>query len=144
MTERPVEHTLLATTDAMVWAEEFCRIFDGHVVVGSRTLQEIEHKDWTKLDEGTMVAWFANAIETGRSAGQGQVVVAQTNDDHTISLVTELDMDRDVRISPQLLVQMIEQHNRSLQSEVIMTPFEESTLEESFQEGFQEGRVDDD
>jgi len=138
MTERPVVHTLLATTDAMVWAEEFCRIFDGHVVVGSRTLQEIEHKNWTKLDEGTMLTWFANAIETGRSAGQGQVVVAQTNDDHTISLVTELDMDRDVRISPQLLVQMIEQHNQSIKAE------DPPTLEESFQEGFQEGRVEDD
>ena len=129
MTERPVEHTLLATTDAMVWAQEFCRIFTG-ATIGSPPTGVNYSSGHRWVDEGTMLTWFANAIETGRSAGQGQVVVAQTNDDGTISLVTELDMNRDVRISPQLLVQMIDQHNQSLQSEVIMTPFEESTLEE--------------
>lgn len=52
------EHTLLATDDAQVWAAEFCRIFTGKVVNGDT------------VDEGLMVGWFANAIETGRSMGQ--------------------------------------------------------------------------
>jgi hypothetical protein len=93
----PIAKILLSTTDAAVWAHHFQQQFR-----------------LVTPDEYTMLTWFANAIETGRSAGQGQVVIAQTNDDGTISLVTELDMERDIRISPQLLVQMIEQHNRSV------------------------------
>lgn len=41
---------LCNTTDARVWAKEFCHLNPA-------------------LDEGTMIGWFANAIETGRSAG---------------------------------------------------------------------------
>lgn len=112
----------------MVWAQEFCRIFEGFTVTQEDQGQQV-------VDPGLMVGWFANAIETGRSAGQGQVAVAQTNDDGTISLVTELDMGRDVRISPQLLMQMIERHNESVQGDA-----EPPTLEEKFKEGFDEGR----
>lgn len=43
---------LHATTDAAVWTDEFMRLFP-------------HGTDW-----GTMVGWFANAIEVGRSAGQ--------------------------------------------------------------------------
>lgn len=46
---------LLATTDAQTWAREFMSLF------GKR-------KD--DIDEGLMIGWFANAIETGRDAGQ--------------------------------------------------------------------------
>lgn len=47
---------LFATTDASVWAEEWCRIaisldLDGRPVI----------------DEGWMIGWFANAIETAKS-----------------------------------------------------------------------------
>lgn len=50
---------LLETTDGSVWAEEFCKRWtlttvDGAVVDDA---------------EGLMIAWFANAIETGRGAG---------------------------------------------------------------------------
>jgi hypothetical protein len=55
------EHTLLSTTDATMWAEEFVRIFRGRTI-GSDTTESV--------DESTMVAWFAPAIETGRSAGR--------------------------------------------------------------------------
>lgn len=48
---------LLATTDAMVWAEEFIGII--------RNRGEYPGAD--PLDPGFMVAWFANAIETGRA-----------------------------------------------------------------------------
>jgi hypothetical protein len=47
-------NTLLDTDDAMVWAEEFVRIFTGKVV----------GPDWD-LDEGLMVGWFANAMAVG-------------------------------------------------------------------------------
>ena len=49
--------TLNDTTDATVWAEEFCRIFAGKFV----------NQD---VGQDVMVAWFANAIETGRNAGR--------------------------------------------------------------------------
>ena len=49
--------TLNDTTDAMVWAEEFCRIFNGKFV----------NQD---VGQDVMVTWFANAIETGRNAGR--------------------------------------------------------------------------
>lgn len=41
----------------MAWAGEFVRIFRGQVI-------------GDMVDEGTMVAWFAPAIETGRDAGR--------------------------------------------------------------------------
>src|SRR4051794_13518663 len=51
------ENTLLHTTDARVWAEEFCRIFDGKFI----------NRD-VGLD--VMVTWFANAIEVGSLRSQ--------------------------------------------------------------------------
>lgn len=60
--ERTVYHHLLNTDDAMVWATEFCRIFDGWVV-RQHTWADLDHE----INEGTMVAWFANAIETAKS-----------------------------------------------------------------------------
>lgn len=39
---------LLSTTDARKWAEAFCQLCPD-------------------MDEGTMIAWFANAIETGKA-----------------------------------------------------------------------------
>jgi hypothetical protein len=46
-------------TDAMRWAEAWCRI-----------AREIEQADDGRLivDEGWMVGWFANAIEAGRAS----------------------------------------------------------------------------
>lgn len=56
---------LLATTDAMVWAQEFCRIFDGWQVWfdGPGDRPQI-------VDEGLMVGWFANAIMVGYDSGR--------------------------------------------------------------------------
>lgn len=45
---------LYSTTDAMVWAVEFQKVVDSGV----------------KIDEGLMVGWFANAIETAKSMTQ--------------------------------------------------------------------------
>jgi len=55
---------LLATTDGLVWATEFVRLRGG--------------------DTDLMLAWFANAIETGRMAG----AEASTPSPETLALVT--------------------------------------------------------
>lgn len=54
--------TLLDTTDAMAWAEEFCRIFDG------RTITSVTHPN-DDVDTGTMLTWFANAMAVGERQG---------------------------------------------------------------------------
>lgn len=48
------ENALRATTDAAVWARAFLRVV--HDLDGD-------------FDEGFVIGWFANAIETGRAAG---------------------------------------------------------------------------
>jgi len=53
-----LQRTLTGTDDAMVWAEEFCRIFDGFEIAQQGADQE------GTVNEGTMVAWFANAMQT--------------------------------------------------------------------------------
>lgn len=60
---------LLATTDATVWAEEFCRIFNRHMVTDTVTRPPTKYER-PLVDPGTMVAWFANAIEVGRAVGR--------------------------------------------------------------------------
>jgi len=50
---------LHSTTDAQVWAQEFMHNIKAH-------------KDWSPefekvVDEGFMISWFANAIETGKT-----------------------------------------------------------------------------
>lgn len=51
---------LHSTTDARVWAREFCRRF---AVCADASEPVVDDQ------EGLMIAWFANAIETGRAAG---------------------------------------------------------------------------
>ena len=55
----PEQFTLLGTDDAMVWAEEFCRIFNGYTITAEPDLETVN-----SLDPGTMVGWFANAMTT--------------------------------------------------------------------------------
>jgi hypothetical protein len=59
--------TLLDTNDAMVWAEEFCRIFEVYVV---HTSTDLTNAPRHFVDEGTMVGWFANAMAVAESAGR--------------------------------------------------------------------------
>jgi hypothetical protein len=49
---------LMDSDDAMIWAQEFCRIFDGFIV------GTVDQPD-KLIDEGTMVGWFANAMVKG-------------------------------------------------------------------------------
>jgi len=62
-------HGLLATTDAAIWAEEFCRIFAGKIV----SLDPMNPDPHGPVDFSLMVGWFANAIETGRAAGRQEL-----------------------------------------------------------------------
>lgn len=57
------ESDLLQTTDAEVWAREFVARFDAHRI---------------DVDVDVMLTWFANAIETGRTAGQADSVQRRT------------------------------------------------------------------
>lgn len=52
----------LSTAGARKWAEEFLRIHGGKVVGQGHPART----GW--VDEGDLIAWFANAIETGRAA----------------------------------------------------------------------------
>lgn len=54
------EARLRSTTDAQVWAREFIDMFGGP-------------ERCAFIDEGLMIGWFANAIETGRAAGISSV-----------------------------------------------------------------------
>jgi hypothetical protein len=57
----------LETTDAMVWAEEWCKIAT-KIAIREQILGRL-------VDEGWMVGWFANAIERGRkTAGYHQAM----------------------------------------------------------------------
>ena len=54
---------MLGTTDAMVWATRFVETFGGETV-------NVEGSQYDGgIDFGTLLGWFANAIEVGRSAG---------------------------------------------------------------------------
>lgn len=60
----------LETTDAQVWAQEWCKMFSVLPKVGGIPAHEIAH-EWA---EGLMIGWFANAIERGRTAGYHQAM----------------------------------------------------------------------
>ncbi len=53
-----------AGMDAMVWAEEFCRILDGKTIKTSG-----EDDDPDSINVGTMIGWFANSIMAGYDRG---------------------------------------------------------------------------
>lgn len=52
---------MLSTTDAVVWAQEFVKTLREHPQTAD------------PHDTGFMIGWFANAIETGRAAGERPV-----------------------------------------------------------------------
>lgn len=74
--------TLLDTTDAMAWAEEFCRLFDGWQVWAGGPDDRPQ-----VVDESLMITWFANAIETGRREG------AQAHCPHTARSILGEDLE---------------------------------------------------
>jgi len=112
------EHTLLATDDAMVWAEEFCRIFNGKMVAAD----EYSGGPHSPVDPGTMVAWFAGAMQTAVNLYERKKL-------HEKGELTETE---------QFLKTWDEEHPEGEYIEPDDT--QEITLEESFVEGFGEGR----
>lgn len=106
----------------MVWAEEFCRVFAGYTVW--------EHDEGHDgIDPGLMVTWLANAFEMGRSTGRKELCPhdwVQLADDmyscHDCGIVTA---------DPADYVEEVEEEDAD----------EPPSLEESFVEGFQEGRA---
>jgi hypothetical protein len=77
--------TLNDTTDARIWSEEFCRIFKGHMIGSAAGMPEFEGILVRYVDEGTMVAWFANAIEIGRNAGRKEMCPHSPEDQFAIA-----------------------------------------------------------
>ncbi len=61
-----VTRRLHETDDARVWAREWCRI--ARDLIGYKGGSEIDEAliEDKLLDEGWMIGWFANAIETGK------------------------------------------------------------------------------
>jgi hypothetical protein len=70
----------ISTTDAMVWAQEFCLTFDG-CIVRRDTSADHDHE----INDGTMLTWFANAIEIGRAAGRKETCPHAPEDQFTIA-----------------------------------------------------------
>jgi hypothetical protein len=64
------EAELLSTTDAMVWAKEWVR-----------TAREIQARGGDVFDEGWMVGWFANAMETAAREARHNLRDDLTEDD---------------------------------------------------------------
>jgi len=81
---RPEETDPMSTTDAAYWAATFIKRFGGKYITAYATDPEDG-----EVDFGTMVAWFANAIETGRKAGRESVEVDKAELDVHLSFVGE-------------------------------------------------------
>lgn len=78
---QPATDPLLTSADAQVWAREFMRIWSGR---------------WHEVDEGLMIAWFANAIMRGfdESAKRDREKIAALEESHQelICLLSIIDM----------------------------------------------------
>lgn len=92
----PVEIDLTQTTDAQVWTKQFLRVLD--------LPMEVE------ADEGTVLSYFANALETGRRIGQEEAeaaafMAAPINDSFV------LDEDSEFECAVRDLVEMFRKKN---------------------------------
>ena len=123
------DHTLMSTDDAMVWAEEFCRIFDGHMIGQEAVSYTDNHQ---RINEGLMVGWFANAMQVA-------VNMYETRRVHALGELTETE---------QFLKTWEEEHP-SEADEIIdiiegiqEDEMEQRILEDQFIEGFYDGRND--
>jgi hypothetical protein len=134
---RRTEHTLLATDDAMVWAEEFCRIFKGWTIMpqANATVPGIPTPTGI-VDEGGMVAWFANAMQVAVNQYERRKLHEKGELTETEQFLQRWDEDHpdgdDEEQDPTGEIDM---------SEVLVDDEDESvTLEEQFLEGFRDGR----
>ena len=74
---------LYATTDARVWAEEFAKVCPD-------------------VDQGLMIGWFANAIETGRAHAKVGLPDDAADIGNYIDNVAELELLRGTLAGPWL------------------------------------------
>lgn len=114
------EHTLLGTDDAMTWATEFCRIFDGKTVASEET-------PLTTVDPGLMVGWFANAMQ----------VAVNLHAERTASEAIQLPEgweDDQFRSESDDIIDLVEALQRDEE--------EARAREDKFIEGFYDGRND--
>jgi hypothetical protein len=111
VSDRP-EYTLLGSDDPMLWAEEFVRIFAGHVI----TSDEFSPSPvGGPVDRSTMVGWFAGAMATAVNMYERK------------KLAEKDDARSDVKVY-------------DADNEAVELDDEQLTLEETFKEGFDEGR----
>lgn len=116
----PAERTLLGTDDAMIWAMEFCRVLHGKMIMSTVGIPDEEGDGKFAahyIDEGGMVGWFANAMQTAISLYERRKL-------HEKGELTEAEL---------FLKTWDEEHPEA-------EPDDGATLEEQFLEGFQEGR----
>jgi len=85
------EYTLLGTNDAMVWAEEFCRIFNDKTIVSGNDSGRF-------VNEGTMVSWFANAMQTAINIHEQRRAVTEAVPESSVMERSELEVNDDGRI----------------------------------------------
>lgn len=64
-----VTSRLYATTDARVWAHEWCEI-----------AREVEARGDSLIDEDWMIGWFANAIENAKDHLRREVGLVDSGD----------------------------------------------------------------
>lgn len=64
-----IAHADLDTTDAQVWADKFAETFLLDTDISERRAPT-DGRETFILDRGTLIGWFANAIERGREAGR--------------------------------------------------------------------------
>lgn len=148
--DRPVEHTLLVTDDAMVWAEEFCRIFKGWTIVpqANATVSGVPTPHGI-VDEGGMVAWFANAMQVAVNQYERRKLHEKGELTETEQFLQRWDMDHphgdddgdptgEIDMSEVLVLDPEDDsgHSDNPDDEVE----EAITLEEQFLEGFRDGR----
>jgi len=134
---RPAEHTLLSTDDAMVWAEEFCRIFQGHTVVNDDYIADGGwHSEAPDLggkgdvDPGLMVGWFANAMQTAVNQYERRKLHEKGELTETEQFLQRWDMDHPHG----------DEEEQDPTQEIVLDEDDAVTLEEQFLEGFHDGR----
>ena len=68
------------TDDAMVWAAEFARIFQGHMIMPQAQMAEFAQRERYEMspvvDEGVIAGWFANAMAAALAVQQTRDEVA--------------------------------------------------------------------
>ena len=125
------DHTLMGTDDAMVWAEEFCRIFNGKIVMAD----EFNPGQNSPVDPGTMVGWFANAMQVAVNLYEVRRV-------HAAGGRTEVEefLAREPWKDDEGTIEEVEEDEDVARLAEALDRDEREEQERKFVEGFNEGR----